>query len=300
MAQNIHAQILSELGQDAETRSHLYRKIERNLSGRKLVTFFTSFRYPVQIDDDDVDMLQSVLKNTNVSKGLALMISSPGGIGLSAERIVNVCKAYSGTNDFWVIVPGKAKSAATMISLGASKIYMAASSELGPVDPQFPISIGGRVRWFSAHGLVKTYDNLFNKAVKSTGRIEPYIQQLDRYDSREVNDYRSAIRLSEDITIKLLKQGMMKKKTKRQIKKDIKVFLDPEAGTLTHGRPIFNKEAKKCGVDIVEIDVNSSFWDDVYQLYARLERFVSRQASKAVESGSEAFFVPPPPPSEEG
>lgn len=295
MAQNIHAQILHELGQTPDTRFHLYRKIERNLSGRKLVAFFTSFEYPVQIDDGDVDMVQGVLKNTDVSKGLVLMISSPGGIGLSAERIVNICKAYSGTNDFWAIIPGKAKSAATMISLGASKVFMAASSELGPVDPQFPISIGGRIRYFSAHGLVKTYDSLFSRAVKSTGRIEPYIQQLDRYDSREINDYRSAIKLSEDITIKLLKNGMMKKKTLNQIKKDIKVFLDPQAGTLTHGRPIFIKEAKYCGVNIDEINVNSSFWNDVYQLYARLETFVSRQASKAVESGSEAFFVPPPP-----
>ena len=72
-------------------------KIETILEGRTLVTFFTSFAYPVQIEDADVDMLQSVLQQIDLSKGLVLMISSPGGDGLAAERIVNVCKAYSGT-----------------------------------------------------------------------------------------------------------------------------------------------------------------------------------------------------------
>lgn len=47
-----------------------------------------------------------------------------------------MCRSYSGTDEFVAIVAGKAKSAATMICMGSSKIMMAAPSELGPVDPQ--------------------------------------------------------------------------------------------------------------------------------------------------------------------
>ena len=60
------------------------------------------------------------------------MINSPGGSGLAAERMINVLRSYSGIGEYWAIVPAKAKSAATMVCLGASKILMGPASELGP------------------------------------------------------------------------------------------------------------------------------------------------------------------------
>jgi ClpP class serine protease len=69
----------------------LFKKVSSAFDGRSVVTFFTSFNYPVQIDDNDCDMLLSVLQQTpNLSKGLVLMISSPGGDTLAAERMVNI------------------------------------------------------------------------------------------------------------------------------------------------------------------------------------------------------------------
>ena len=55
---------------------------------------------------------------------LALIINSPGGLGTAAERIINICKTYSKNNEFYSIVPNRAKSAATMICFGSNKIYM--------------------------------------------------------------------------------------------------------------------------------------------------------------------------------
>lgn len=155
---NVHKQISSEISQSSETRKALFKDVQTSLGSRTLVSFFTSFSYPVDITDDDVDMLQSVLQSIDCTNGLALMISSPGGDGLAAERIVNTCRAYSGTNDYWAIVPGKAKSAATIVSMGASKIFMAPSSELGPVDPQILRHEDGVLKAFSAHNLVAGYD----------------------------------------------------------------------------------------------------------------------------------------------
>ena len=51
----------------------------------------------------------------DLSKGLALIISSPGGDGLAAERIINVCRHYSETKEYWAVVPNKAKSTARMV-----------------------------------------------------------------------------------------------------------------------------------------------------------------------------------------
>jgi hypothetical protein len=167
---NSYKAIFAEHAQSPETRQSLFEPIQKELGGRALVTLFTSFQYNVALDDTDADMLQSVLQQSDLSKGLVLMLHTPGGDGLAAERIVNICKAYSGTGDFWVLVPGKAKSAGTIIALGASKILMSTSSELGPVDPQIFRNENGRTKVFSAHS-----DKLFAEATAATGPMEPLL-----------------------------------------------------------------------------------------------------------------------------
>ena len=228
---NIHKAINTEISQSADTRKRHFRRAEKYLDGRKLVSFFTSFNYAVEIKDEDCDMLQSVLQQLNLSKGLAIMISSPGGDGMAAERIVNTCRAYSGTGDYWALVPAKAKSAATIVCMGASRIYMAPSSELGPVDPQILKVEDGRRKAFSAHNLVQGYNRLFNEAKKTKGPIEPFLQQLSHYDDREITTYRSLIDLAENISVKVLKTGMLKRVAEKNIKKKIEMFLNPAAGT---------------------------------------------------------------------
>jgi Serine dehydrogenase proteinase len=294
MPNNVQKKIFSERSQSPTTRISAVEEVEKYLGGRTLVTFFTSFDHPVDIDDDDCDMLQSVLQHIDLSAGLAIMINSPGGDGLAAERIVNTCRAYSGTGDYWAIVPGRAKSAATIICLGASKILMAASSELGPVDPQIFRREGDSWKQFSAYSLVSGYDKLFLSAVKSKGNLEPFIQQLQKYDVRDINKYRDLIKLSEDISVKILKSGIMKSASVATIKNKIKIFLDPSSGTISHGRSINREEAESCGLDIVPLDVHSPDWVAIYELYARTDFFVSGSANacKTVESREESFSVP--------
>ena len=77
-------------------------------------------------------MLESVLEVEHTSGRLVLIVNSPGGQALAAERIVNVCRAYS-AGDFEVVVPHMAKSAATMICFGANRIHMSKTAQLGPV-----------------------------------------------------------------------------------------------------------------------------------------------------------------------
>lgn len=292
---NIHKQIGAERSQMPPTRTALIEAAEKHLGGRTLVTFFTAFNQYVDIDDDDCDMLQSVLQHIDVSKGLALMVSSPGGDGLAAERIVNTCRAYSGTGDYWAIVPGRAKSAATIVCMGASKIFMGAPSELGPVDPQIIRREPSGYKQFSAYSLVNGYNNLFDKAVKAKGNLEPYIQQLQKYDVREINKYSDLIKLSESISVKILRSGCMASKSEKAIRKAIGIFLDPGKGTISHGRPINREEARACGLCIEDLDVRSESWRAIYELYARTETFVSGMfAAKTCESREDYFIVPPP------
>ncbi len=170
----IFQQVMIEQNQGHETRRRIFVELEKELK-RPVVSFFTSFSFPVMIENTDSDMLEGVLQKMDLSQGLILFISSPGGDGLAAERIINVCRSYSKTGEYWIIVPGKAKSAATMICFGASKIIMGATSELGPIDPQLATSKSGVVKRFSVYNVVESYDNLFSRAVKEKGNLQPYL-----------------------------------------------------------------------------------------------------------------------------
>ncbi len=81
-------QVHDEQGQGHSTRKKLFVELEREL-GRPVVSYFTSLTHPVTIDDDDADVIEGVLQNLDLTDGLALFISSHGGDGLAAERILN-------------------------------------------------------------------------------------------------------------------------------------------------------------------------------------------------------------------
>lgn len=73
---------------------------------------------------------------TSKEKDIILFINSYGGRIEPAYVIAKICKETS-KNKFIVSIPRRAKSAATLISLGADEIHMGKLSELGPIDPQF-------------------------------------------------------------------------------------------------------------------------------------------------------------------
>ena len=237
-------------------------------------------------------MLEEVLNNSNLeNKKLLLILNSPGGDALAAERIVNVCRSYS-NGSFYVIVPKMAKSAATMICLGASKIAMSKTSELGPIDPQILINdeSGKPIRYQAAHEVIESYNDLMTKANKTKGRIEPFLQQLARYDARDIRGILSAQKLSESIAIRLLKSSILSGSSDVQIKTKIKPFLDP-THTTVHGRPIYYDLAKSCDLNIKIFENNSTLWKTVWQLYVRMNFLTTETASKAIETSEDSYVA---------
>jgi ClpP class serine protease len=285
-------QILGEINQHHALRASLIKKLQ-NVLGRNIITFFTSTVYPVALSDEDNDIIECLLHSFNENRGLTMIINSPGGSPLAAERIINTCRSFS-DSDFEVIVPRMAKSAATMVCLGANKIYMSKTSELGPIDPQVVITkTNGEHELKSAHVIIKSFEELFEKATKTQGRIEPYLQQLDRYDKRELKAHQMAENLSVDIAVKVLKTGMMNNLKEADIKEKIKIFTSPEE-TKAHGRPIYHKEAQESGLAVEIFDIHSEEWRTLWELYLRSSRFVSSYASKLCETADQSFTVNPP------
>ena len=283
-------QIQEEIGQEHGTRKQLYIDLEKELE-MPLISFFTSFTYSAMIEDDDAEMLEGLLRKCDLSNGFALLLSSPGGSGLAAERIINVCRSYSKTGEYVAIVPSRAKSAATIVCMGASKIIMGKTSELGTIDPQ--IYIPELDDALAIRNIVRSYDELFEKAVDATGNLEPYLQQLAKYDHREIEEMRVELELSEDMSVKALRTGMLSKLSDKEIKGKIKTFLTPVTAKV-HDRPISAQEAQSCGLNVELADLEGSFWAKVYELYVRLDHYVSsNDRAKCVECEFTSYYAEP-------
>jgi hypothetical protein len=87
-----------------------------------------------QICDHALDGFQSNREAIEEGKPVALLIQSPGGDAHHAYSIARFFQRR--TRDFTVLVPRYAKSAATLLALGASQLILGRDAELGPLDVQ--------------------------------------------------------------------------------------------------------------------------------------------------------------------
>jgi hypothetical protein len=118
----------------------------------------TSYNVVLLMQDGDAaivaytrDRIYSSLSQLTPNLPVLLIIASAGGEIAPAYLISKFCKEFSGR--FEVCVPRAAKSAATLIALGADQIHMGHISELGPIDPQLrkmpALAIGDAVRYLA-------------------------------------------------------------------------------------------------------------------------------------------------------
>ena len=85
------------------------------------------FGYPSQEGETD----EKAIKPT---KTINVLLDSRGGMLDSAFKIVMFLSRYA--SELNVYVPRRAKSASTLIALGADHVYLSAFGELGPLDTQ--------------------------------------------------------------------------------------------------------------------------------------------------------------------
>jgi len=121
-----------------EERKALLLKLKSHRE-RNLVTLVTSTKQPeqhfaAQIATDLLPVFYELFKEGTEEHKVDLMLYSAGGMIDAPWPIVNLIREYY--DDFRVIVPWRAHSAATLISLGANAIDMGPIGSLSPIDPQ--------------------------------------------------------------------------------------------------------------------------------------------------------------------
>jgi hypothetical protein len=119
---------------DYATRQKLYALIERDRK-TKVITYVTSDRagMETQIAQDCIDLFVDLLDLIGPTPKILLILHTNGGQTSAAWRLVNLIRTFC--DELEVLIPLKALSAGTLISLGSDKIVMTKQAALGPIDP---------------------------------------------------------------------------------------------------------------------------------------------------------------------
>jgi len=132
--------MIAEAKDDSELRRILIAQAKKILTesptARKyhcLLLYSNEMPINRYVTDRIYTTLRSCAKDKD--KPILLIVLSNGGSVESAYLVSKACKEYA-KERFAVAIPRHAKSAATLLGLGADEIHMGIMSELGPIDPQ--------------------------------------------------------------------------------------------------------------------------------------------------------------------
>lgn len=121
-------------------RCDLYAQLEKRLDA-KVITYITSDRANAGavIAQDAIDLFIKHLDEMGSVPKISLYLYTRGGSTSAAWNIVNLIRQYC--DELQVIIPRKAHSSGTIISIGANSIIMSKQATLGPIDPSINSSL---------------------------------------------------------------------------------------------------------------------------------------------------------------
>ena len=122
---------------DEQLKHHLTLNLQRLQTKHNLLNYnvLVLFDEHTSLSSSDADRIYNAITNQTEKKDILLLLNSRGGRIEPAYLISQTCKKNSNSK-FVISIPRKAKSAATLICLGADEIHMGLMSEIGPIDPQ--------------------------------------------------------------------------------------------------------------------------------------------------------------------
>ncbi|WP_218824454.1 SDH family Clp fold serine proteinase [Asanoa hainanensis] len=210
----------------------------------------------------NVTYLEELLFDAEVGRPLHLMIASPGGDGEAAVRMVRSIRTRC--SQLTVIVPDLAKSAATLICLGADRILMGPAGDLGPVDPQFQI----RRSLVSAREIVAAVAEAEARIKAAPDTYPLFAALLSDVNLLMVEQARSAIQRSEGLVREALSCCTGRGEDLiDQLTAALKRPLIDEVST--HNTVVPADAAAKLGLPAEAADVTGDQWHLLWSLWTR-------------------------------
>lgn len=289
--------ILKEIGAQPNAFDHIRRRYIAELSkktGRNVIVYYSGwlqkgnlaqhgFRFDI-VDSDKMGFM-STINGLDKSRGLDLVLHTPGGSIGATESIVHYLKSIFG-NNIRAIVPQIAMSAGTMIACSCKEIVMGKHSNLGPIDPQ--------INGLPTHGIIEEFKRAKTE-ISSDPRAIPIWQTiLSRYSPTLIGECEKAIKWSESMVSDWLKTNMFENDPKKEeIVKSVTKELGSHALTLSHDRHIPIDILKdKVGLKIIPLESDDDLQDKVLSVHhSCIISLTQTPAYKIIENQEGKAFI---------
>ena len=268
-----------ELGLKAEERVSLIERLEK-LRNSKVLVYFSY----TPLNDNILVPLYKELKEIGHTRKIDLVLNSYGGAVDAPYKVVMLIREFC--EEFTVIVPFVAKSAATMLVLGADEVVMGPISELGPIDPlvKHPVYkdllVPVQAVWHCLDYLQRSIINSLDPEIASF-MLTPLLDKLDPW---LIGDYEKTIKASRQYAETLLLRYMLKNDPER-VPNVTRALTE---GYFSHGYPIGRREAKELGLTVTE--AHDELWDVIWKLYLGYEELFKEKEEVASNKTSEVYW----------
>ncbi len=210
-----------------------------------------------------VPLLEETLFDADPEQDLHLMLGTLGGDGETALRMIR--QAQSRCRELTVIVPDQAKSAGTLLVLGADSIYMGPTSDLGPVDPQFQLPDGSLA---PARAIIAAVEEAERRIQENPTTYPLHASLLTDITALMVQQSRDAMDRIADLTREALASVSSRKpQDVEALAKALHQHLIGESKN--HGAIVSATDARSYGLPVEQADPKSSRWQAVWRLWTK-------------------------------
>ncbi len=282
--------------QDANLIFDTIRKRElvrlHKLTGRNVILYYSGWLQkadlPVSprafmIHDGDKNGFMATLHTMDFSKGLDLILHTPGGEIGATESLVDYLRVKF--KNIRVIVPQIAMSAGTMIACASNSILMGDHSSLGPIDPQ--------INGLPAHGILAEFKQAVSDISQSPASIPVWQPIIAKYHPTLIGECQKAIDMSEEIVGRWLKENMFAKdKSAARKCKKILAELGDHDMTKSHSRHISKSKAIEIGLKVESLEADDHLQDAVMTIHhACIHTLAATSALKIIENHKGISYV---------
>ena len=265
-----------------------YLGLLSSITGRNIIAYYSSWltkaNVPnLDISDADNTGFMTAINGLDCTKGLDLILHTPGGDPAASEAIVNYLRTKF-NNDIRIIVPQLAMSAGTMIACSGKEIIMGKQSSLGPIDPQF----GG----IPAYNIKREFEDAKQDLAAHPENANYWAIKLQQYPAAFMKTAIDAIELSSELVRNWLGSCMFDKSQDAVLIDNIVDSLNEHDNSKVHNRHFNASACKQIGLKIRMMEEDNKLQDAILSLHhSYMITFDSTLAVKIIENQSGVALI---------
>lgn len=254
------------------------------LTGRNVIAYYSCWlKSPgavnSSISDQDINAFMNAVHKLDRSKGLDIILHTPGGDIAATESLIQYLRTIFQGN-IRAIVPQISMSAGTILAMSCKEIIMGKQSSLGPVDPQ----LGG----VPCQSVLEEFDTAVQEIHNNPASAALWQVIFNKYTPTFITSCKKAILWSEHLMEQNIKSVYGQTFNIAPVKN---LFLNNK-NTYAHSRHIPMDTCKLAGLNITALEDNQELQDAVLSLHhSYMILFDEFSISKVVENQIGGCYV---------